>query len=48
MPKEIVATEYEPIVAAVARFAEGGSTNDIGAVHGATIGRRTLQRRLAE
>lgn len=48
MPKEIVATEYEPIVAAVARFVEGGSTNDIGAALGATIGRRTLQRRLAE
>lgn len=48
MPKEIAATEYEPILAAVARFAEGGSTNDIGAALGATIGRRTLQRRLAE
>lgn len=48
MPKEIAATEYEPIVAVVARFAEGGSTNDIGEALGATIGRRTLQRRLAE
>ncbi len=47
MPKLIPPTELVAVQAAVARFPEGASTDDVSGALAGTIPRRTLQRRLA-
>ena len=47
MPKQVAEAEFEAIVNAVRRLADGGSVRRIGEALGETMPRRTLQRRLA-
>ena len=47
MPKLIPPNELDAVQAAVARFPEGASTDDVSGALAGTIPRRTLQRRLA-
>ena len=47
MPKQVSEAEFEAIVNAVRRLAEGGSVRRIWEALGETMPRRTLQRRLA-
>lgn len=47
MPKQVSEKDLEAILAAVARFPEGASVEEIGAALDRKLPRRTLQRRLA-
>ena len=47
MPKQIASAEFEVLIEIVGRFPEGASFGDIGRGLGASLPRRTLQRRLA-
>ena len=47
MPKQVAEAEFEAIVNAVRRLADGGAVRRIGEALGETMPRRTLQRRLA-
>jgi len=47
MPKLIPQVELNAVLAAAARFPEGGAIEDIGSVLEFKLPRRTLQRRLA-